>query len=279
MRTLIKSCLALVIFSGPVYAKATEWDAAGPVKTRLLVDNRSSAAPTKEIKGAVEIDLSPNWHTYWRTPGDTGLAPEFNWKKSLNVKNIKIHWPAPKRFEQAGFYSFGFKDQLVLPFTASLENPDKAFTLSSDVKVMVCNEICVPKKMTVSLSVKPGEKADNNYSSEIQKAFRKIPHKGDLNDLKIHNVVFGLGKMVVTAESSRGFADETDLFVEIPGVSVSAPPEIIYGPRSSGGKPRLARFIISSDQDSENLSSKVQGKSVRLTLTNEGRAIEKIYEF
>ena len=29
---------------------------------------------------ALELVLEPGWKTYWRSPGDAGLAPVFDWK-------------------------------------------------------------------------------------------------------------------------------------------------------------------------------------------------------
>ncbi|MBI3441560.1 MAG: copper resistance protein, partial [Proteobacteria bacterium] len=40
----------------------------------------------KTIQAAVEVKLEPGWKTYWRTPGEAGLAPVFDWAGSTNFK-------------------------------------------------------------------------------------------------------------------------------------------------------------------------------------------------
>ena len=42
----------------------------------------------------IEIRLDPHFKTYWRTPGDIGLPPSFDWSGSENVRSVEVRWPA-----------------------------------------------------------------------------------------------------------------------------------------------------------------------------------------
>src|SRR3546814_7282787 len=59
------------------------------------------------------MTMDPGWHTYWRHPGDSGIAPTFDWSKSQNVAEIEVLWPAPLRFDQPGDMTIGYKDRIV----------------------------------------------------------------------------------------------------------------------------------------------------------------------
>ena len=61
--------------------------------------SRSPARPrsksAKAYLAGVEITLAEGWKTYWRTPGDAGVPPLFDWTGSTNVAAIKVRYPAP----------------------------------------------------------------------------------------------------------------------------------------------------------------------------------------
>lgn len=59
---------------------------------------RDRAAATI-LLGGIAIQLQPGWHTYWRTPGDSGVPPRFDFSKSDNVEAVTVLWPAPRKFE------------------------------------------------------------------------------------------------------------------------------------------------------------------------------------
>ena len=43
-------------------------------------------ADNGELLAGVQIRLEPGWKTYWRTPGDSGVPPSFDWSGSKNLK-------------------------------------------------------------------------------------------------------------------------------------------------------------------------------------------------
>ncbi len=44
---------------------------------------------------AIAIDLAPGWYTYWRIPGEAGIAPRFDWSRSRNLASVAAEWPRP----------------------------------------------------------------------------------------------------------------------------------------------------------------------------------------
>ncbi|WP_374298895.1 protein-disulfide reductase DsbD domain-containing protein [Paracoccus sp. (in: a-proteobacteria)] len=94
--------------------------------------------------GAIEFQLQPGWKTYWRSPGDSGLPPVFDWSGSDNLGDIALHWPAPQAIPSGDGVALGYHDRLVLPFTARPADPGQPVDLAVSVDFGLCKNICVP---------------------------------------------------------------------------------------------------------------------------------------
>src|SRR3954468_3297609 len=128
---------ALVAWSSMPQARAQDsspWVKDGHSAVRLLAGSRSGAV----LLGGIAIQLQPGWHTYWRTPGDSGVPPRFDFGKSENIEAVTILWPAAtKCAEGAGGVSRGYKKQVVLPWGIGAKSPDKPVTLRADINYAV----------------------------------------------------------------------------------------------------------------------------------------------
>lgn len=93
---------------------------------------------------AIRIKLAPGWKTYWRSPGDAGIPPQFNWSGSRNLHGVGITWPAPRIYPQNGMNTIGYKDELILPITLSARNAGNPVKLRAALDIGVCKDICIP---------------------------------------------------------------------------------------------------------------------------------------
>ncbi|MGF6861098.1 DsbC/DsbD-like thiol-disulfide interchange protein [Rhodobacteraceae bacterium MBR-64] len=93
---------------------------------------------------ALRVDLAPGWKTYWRSPGDGGIPPLFDWSGSRNLQDVAVHWPSPQVFDQAGLKSVGYKDQLVLPLEFLPLRADAPILIEAEVQIGVCQDVCIP---------------------------------------------------------------------------------------------------------------------------------------
>jgi DsbC/DsbD-like thiol-disulfide interchange protein len=106
---------------------------------------------------AVDLTLAPGWKTYWRSPGDAGIPPSFDWSASQNVRSVRIHWPAPSVFDSNGMQSIGYHDHLLLPVEVVPVDPALPVVLSLRLDLGVCDEICLPASVALrSDLVSPG---------------------------------------------------------------------------------------------------------------------------
>lgn len=107
----------------------------------------------------LHITLPPGWKTYWRAPGDAGIPPMIDLSGSSNVHAMAPEWPTPKVFSNNGMNSVGYRDGVVLPVILTPQQPGVPITLSGELQIGICKDICVPAELPfdAALPAGPGE--------------------------------------------------------------------------------------------------------------------------
>ena len=119
----------------------------------------------------LHLHLADHWKTYWRSPGDAGVPPAFDWSGSQNLEKVAFHWPRPTVFDVNGMESVGYMHDLVLPIEFTPRAPGQPVTVKATVDIGVCNDICMPVRLTLS-AVLDGAGAPNPV---IQTALAEVP--------------------------------------------------------------------------------------------------------
>ena len=99
---------------------------------------------------ALEVRLEPGWKTYWRAPGDAGIPPSFDWRRSRNLADVELVWPTPTISLQGGVRTIGYRDVLILPMRVVPAREGGEVGLSGRIEMGVCKDVCVPIEMRVS---------------------------------------------------------------------------------------------------------------------------------
>src|SRR5688572_28170604 len=120
---------------------------------------------------AVEITLDPGFKTYWRTPGDSGLPPRFDWSGSENLANTEIRWPAPKWHVDAAGVAYVYGKQAVIPILVKPKDPAKPIKLVLTLEYGVCNDICIPAHADLTLDLTSA----GSERKAIETALAKVP--------------------------------------------------------------------------------------------------------
>src|ERR1700761_7633135 len=128
---------------------ASPWQKGTHGAVRLLAGSRSGPV----LLGGIAIQLDPGWKTYWRTSGDSGVPPRFDFSKSDNVEAVTVLWPAPTKFDDgSGGFSLGYHDSVVLPLRIVPKSNDKPVTLRANINYAVCEKICIPVEASTELA-------------------------------------------------------------------------------------------------------------------------------
>src|SRR3954449_7350245 len=205
--------LSAGIFASEAPAQdASPWLNDGHSAVRLLAGSRSGAV----LMGGIAFQLEPGWKTYWRTPGDSGVPPRFDFSKSENIEAVTVLWPAPTKFDDgAGGYSLGYHDQIVLPLRIVAKNADKPVTLRAGINYAVCEKICIPVDANAELAFTSVASTEDSALFAALDTVPKPANIGDPNPLTIRDVKRD-GKSSVLVDVATPDAREVNLFVEGP---------------------------------------------------------------
>ncbi|MBZ8118178.1 hypothetical protein KUD11_05905 [Roseovarius sp. LXJ103] len=140
-------------------------DLSDVVSAKLLPGWRS--ADGTHMAG-LEITLAPGWKTYWRAPGDAGIPPQFDWRASQNLAGAEIRWPVPNRVDQDGMISIGYSGTVVLPLRLTPSRAGRDITLSGQISMGVCEDVCIPVDLTLSATLpKDGTARDPRIAAAL----------------------------------------------------------------------------------------------------------------
>ncbi len=129
-----------------------------------LVLERTAIKAGETIRIGIEQTIDDNWHTYWRNPGDSGTAPEIDWKLPEGFKTGDIVWPTPHKIPFGPLTNYGYEERAILlqPLTAPATLPAGPITIETEVTVLVCADICIPETSTHSITLNDGPSTDNS---------------------------------------------------------------------------------------------------------------------
>ena len=258
--TLSVACTAIEVRAEDTSA----WQRDTHSAIRLLAGSRSGAV----LLGGIAIQLEPGWKTYWRTPGDSGVPPRFDFSKSDNVEAVTVLWPAPMKFDDgAGGFSLGYKKLVVLPLRIAVKNTDKPVTLRADISYAVCDKLCVPVDARAELAFASVASTEDGNLSDALNAVPKPATVGDPNPLTIRDVKRD-GKANVLVDVSAPDGKDVSLFVEGPTPDWALPvPKLI-----EGGPAGVKRFVF--ELDGLPTGASADGAALKLTLVSGDKAYE-----
>ena len=145
---------------------ASDWSRSAKSTARLISDGRGHAA--------IEIRLDPDSITYWRNPGDAGIAPLFDFSGSDNVTFASIRFPAPERIaEPDGSEAFGYHEGVILPIEYVRKDPSRPATLAIAFDYGVCEKLCFPGHADMKLELKDGGLSE--HAASIASATALVP--------------------------------------------------------------------------------------------------------
>ncbi|MEI7598691.1 MAG: protein-disulfide reductase DsbD domain-containing protein [Aestuariivirga sp.] len=204
----------------------------------------------------VLIELAPGWKTYWRMPGDSGIAPEFTWTPSRPAR-AEVQFPTPSRHVDEGGEAVGYEGQVIFPVTVTPEKPE-GLDLKLDLFFAVCKDVCIPAQAEASISLGTDAR-DPLGSSRVETARADVPTAGDA--VTSAEIVNENGKPVLKLALKER---PEDIFIE------SATSAYFHAPALSEDG-HEARLAISSLSDIQ----KLKGQAISITYIIGGKGLEQ----
>ncbi len=267
LRVALGFALTALVSSPAIEARAQDaspWQIGAHSAVRLLAGSHSGSV----LLGGIAVQLDPGWKTYWRTSGDSGVPPRFDFSKSDNIEAVTVLWPAPMQFDDgAGGTSLGYHNQVVLPLRIVPKNADRPVTLRADISYAVCEKICIPVEANAELAFASVASTEDSVLFAALDTVPKPASIGDPNPLTIRDVKRE-GKSTVLVDVVAPDARPVNLLVEGPTPEWALPvPKLL-----EHSPPGVKRFAF--ELDGLPPGTEPEGAALKLTLVSGERSYE-----
>ncbi|MCW1825287.1 protein-disulfide reductase DsbD family protein [Enterobacter asburiae] len=207
------------------------------------------------IKGLLTVELKPGWKTYWRSPGEGGVAPKISWPEGVTDS---WSWPVPSRFDISGMTTQGYHDKVQIPITLDGVKGD---ALDGTLTLSTCSNVCLLTDYPLHLDFT--QPADDGFRSEFDRAMRAVPGtSGVAADL---SAWLADGSLVVTGTTDGKWENPGIYFDPLEGDILPGEPVIAHDGN------RLRVTVPVTDEWGDKPAS-LEGKALSFVLTNGDRA-------
>ena len=147
---------AAVLLAGPSAAQTTGAPLGAVVTTDQVRAELLAHAPDGVQAGTtfwvgLQLAHQPEWHTYWKNPGDSGLATVLEWTLPAGVSAGDIAWPLPRKIPIGNLANYGYEGAVLLPVPLTTTSTFQPGLLSGDLEIklraswLVCKRECIPQ--------------------------------------------------------------------------------------------------------------------------------------
>ncbi|RZL63059.1 MAG: protein-disulfide reductase [Variovorax sp.] len=125
------------------------------VRAELVAHAPEGVRAGAPLQVGLQITHQPEWHTYWKNAGDSGLPTELAWTLPAGVSAGDIAWPVPKKIPIGNLANYGYEDTVLLPVPLTVAadfEPGSALTGPEAIDIrlkanwLVCRKECIPEE-------------------------------------------------------------------------------------------------------------------------------------
>ncbi len=142
-----------------------------------LIPATTSVEPGGTLTLALRLKADEHWHTYWKNPGDSGLATHIAWTLPDGFEDGPILWPAPARIDIGPLANYGYDGEVLL--LTDIRVPEHAsgiVPIRAKASWLVCEEICIPGDAEFSLLLGTGTATPNpRWAERIEQTRAALP--------------------------------------------------------------------------------------------------------
>ncbi|OUL99333.1 protein-disulfide reductase [Variovorax sp. JS1663] len=183
---------AALLASLPTLAQGTPQNRVATERTRaeLLAHAPEGVEPGKPVWVGLQLAHQPEWHSYWKNSGDSGLPTRLEWSLPPGVIAGEVAWPIPRKYPIGTLINYGYADTVLLPVALTI-SPDfqpPPFKEVLEVKLkaqwLVCRKECIPEEGEFALSI-PVRSTTALHAAAFEASFAAQP-QALANDARIH---------------------------------------------------------------------------------------------
>ncbi|WP_111881218.1 protein-disulfide reductase DsbD family protein [Paracidovorax anthurii] len=130
------------------------------VRAELVAHAPDGVAPGKPFWLGLSITHQPEWHTYWKNSGDSGLPTQLEWRQlPPGIEAGGIDWPVPRKIPVGTLANYGYEGTVLLPVPMAVSGAfapgplARHATFTLQASWLVCRKECIPEEGTFTLQV------------------------------------------------------------------------------------------------------------------------------
>jgi len=233
-------------------ARAQKYEGRDLVQAKLVA-NVTAVVPGKPFTVGLLLHMVPNWHTYWKFPGDAGIPTEIKWKLPEGWKVGEIQWPIPLKLDEPGdIQIYGYHDEVLLmqEITPPASLKDSTVQLPAEANWLVCEKICIPGSSSLKLDLPLGEKSAPANEEIFSRYRRSLPQNWP--DPKVARASWKRqgAELQLTVESAALASYPSADFFPLPEPTV-----VVSHPKTERGADGKITFRIPIETADKNLSA------------------------
>ena len=159
-RVLVRTIFLLALsFPVPSFAASSNTVKTEHITAQLITEHEA-VVPGRSTAVALRLQHIPDWHTYWRNPGDSGLPTTIQWTLPRGVHAGEIQWPVPQRIPVGPLMNYGYENEiwLISDIKVPADYTASSVVIEAQVDWLVCADICIPEsghfKLTLPVATK-----------------------------------------------------------------------------------------------------------------------------
>ncbi|WP_447858465.1 protein-disulfide reductase DsbD family protein [Enterobacter ludwigii] len=247
-------CLSLLWLSVS-WATEDDW-LRSPENNHASVRLRADTSAQGVTRLLLDVKLENGWKTYWRSPGEGGVAPAIRWDSEK--LRVNWFWPTPSRFDVAGITTQGYHEAVSFPLSIQGKAPA---TITGVLTLSTCSNVCLltdyPFSVTPSMQ-------DASFAYDYTQAMGKVPLKRGVTDSL--NIGARPGELIVSAQRMEGWL--------LPELFLDAIDDVDFGkPDIRVDGDMLQATVPVRDSWGEGAPD-LRGKTITLVLADDGLAQE-----
>jgi thiol:disulfide interchange protein DsbD len=165
-----------------LFAASLCWgqDAETLVEPSLIAEH-AQVEPGSQVLIGVRFQVAPEWHLYWRNPGDSGVPPEIELELPEGVTAAGDWlWPTPHRLVLPGdLLNYVHEGELILLRRLKLASsltPGTELRLRARSSWLVCKDVCLAGEGEASLTLVVGAEATRSPAADaIEATMLRVP--------------------------------------------------------------------------------------------------------
>lgn len=249
------ACACLFMLWLPALQAADSGWLQNPANDHAKVRLRADTSQPGETRLLLSVELQKGWKTYWRSPGEGGIAPAIVWQG--NPPPATWHWPTPQRFEVAGISTQGYHDRVTLPIVMSgqVSGP-----LAGTLTLSTCSNVCILTDYPFSLDLTTPN--DPQFNHDFAQAMGQVPIAAGLAESV--KAGYRSGELQISAERAAGWQQPALFFDTLADADLGKPQV------ATDGAQLLARVPVSDGWG--DAAPDLRGKTLTLVIDDGGMA-------